>query len=130
METRIGEVQSDEDTERGAKLVSALEEVFIHAMSSDPVFILEVISETWGLWVISRVVSARAMVVTESYAGRTVSVRGVMMVSVDPVTGWTEIMGFVSVDISGDTVDELETAVVLTLEEATSVVYVVVSVCR
>lgn len=129
METRKGEVQSDEDTERGAKLVSAPEEVFIHDMSSDPVIILEVISETRVLWVISRVVSARAMVVTASFVVRTLSVRGVMMVFVDPVTGRTVIMVFVSVDISGDTVDEPETAVVSKLE-VTSVVYVLVSVCR
>lgn len=87
------------------------EEVFIEDMSSDSVLMLEVITESGGVCVTSRSVSAWGVVVntTELIAPRNVedvgSVREVMVVSVGSVTGWAEGLVFVPVDVSGETMD-------------------------
>lgn len=53
-------------------------------------------------------------------------VTGFMVVSVDSMTGWAEGLIFVSVDISGNTVDGAGTVVIVCLKEVISVPNIVV----
>lgn len=103
----------------GAELISGLEEVFVHDSFSTPVFMLEVVSESEGLWMTSWSVSACRVVVqkTEFIVPSVVRIawllRGLTVVSVGSMTGCAEGLVFVPVDASGNTVDRPGAMVVL-----------------
>lgn len=103
----------------GAELISGLEEVFIHDSSSDPVLMLEVVTESEGLWVTSGLVSSCRVVVKTTEFTVPCEVRigwllkGLSVVSVGPMTGCAEGLVFVPVDASGNTVDRPGAMVVL-----------------